>query len=165
MAGAWLRERCYSPAVFAALGTNNLGLSIRGASLALDAIIIPNYSAVEPKGYCPSRCTAGNHYEPATTRSEIERALLDAAAFGSCSWPPQKLTEPAISLAVLWDRTARPQYCLRKKLLVERTNGAVPQFSISGLHKARILLALCLIVRVSCKERDDLRRFCRMSWK
>lgn len=38
-------------AVLAAFGTICLGLLIKGSSLALDAIIIPNYSAVKPKGY------------------------------------------------------------------------------------------------------------------
>lgn len=129
---------------------------IKGAPLALDTIIIPNYSAVEPKGYCPSRCTAGNHYNcHYALGDECDAARL---------WKLQKLTEPAISLAVLWDRTARPQHCLRKKLLVERTNSAVPQCSISGLHNPDITCTTFYSAGFR-EERDDLRLCCRMSWK
>lgn len=94
-----------------------------GASLALDAIIIPNDSAVKPKAFDRRDAL------PATTtriplqsaRSEIECALLDAVRrrIGRAS-------NILGCLVGLW--TARPQHYSWKKLHVECTSSAVPQF-------------------------------------
>lgn len=66
-----------------------LGTITRSACLALDAIIIPNYSAVKPKVI--------DHRDalPATTTRMPLRArrlnvlYLMQSAFGSCNWPSQ----------------------------------------------------------------------------